>query len=275
MEKEALIPRVGVITDIRQDTPDVKTFRVVSTDGNKMFEHIPGQCAMLSVPGVGEAMISITSSPTVKEYMEFSVKKCGHLTSWLHSAEPGQQITVRGPYGNGFPVESDLQGKDLLFIAGGIGLAPLHSVINYVRAKAGNYGKIQVIYGARSKADLVDYHEILDEWLKDSSMEVNLTIDNEQPDWDGHVGFIPNYVKELNPDTGKTVLMCGPPIMIKFTLAALKELGFKEDQVYTTMELRMKCGIGKCGRCNIGPKYVCKDGPVFRFDQLDELPDEY
>ena len=275
MEKEALIPRVGVITDIRQDTPDVKTFRVVSTDGNKMFEHIPGQCAMLSVPGVGEAMISITSSPTLKEYMEFSVKKCGHLTSWLHSAEPGQQITVRGPYGNGFPVESDLLGKDLLFIAGGIGLAPLHSVINYVRAKPENYGKVQVIYGARSKADLVDYHEILDEWLKDPSTEVNLTIDNEQPDWDGHVGFIPNYVKELNPDTRKTVLMCGPPIMIKFTLAALKELGFKENQVYTTMELRMKCGIDKCGRCNIGPKYVCKDGPVFRFDQLDELPDEY
>ena len=117
--------------------------------------------------------------------------------------------------------------------------------------------------------------EILEEWESDPSVEVNLTIDNPQPEWDGHVGFIPNYVKELNPDTGKTVLMCGPPVMIKFTLAALKELGFKENQVYTTMELRMKCGIGKCGRCNIGPKYVCKDGPVFRFDQLDELPDEY
>ena len=275
MEKEALIPRVGVIAEIRQGTPDVKTFRVVSTEGEKMFEHIPGQCAMLSVPGVGEAMISITSSPTETYYMEFSVKKCGHLTSWLHAAEPGQQITVRGPYGNGFPVDTELKGKDLLFIAGGIGLAPLHSVINYVRAKPENYGKVQVVYGARSKADLVDYREILEEWESDPSVEVNLTIDNPQPEWDGHVGFIPNYVKELNPDTGKTVLMCGPPVMIKFTLAALKELGFKENQVYTTMELRMKCGIGKCGRCNIGPKYVCKDGPVFRFDQLDELPDEY
>lgn len=275
MEKEALIPRVGVIAEIRQDTPDVKTFRVVSTEGEKMFEHIPGQCAMLSVPGVGEAMISITSSPSETYYMEFSVKKCGHLTSWLHAAEPGQQITVRGPYGNGFPVDTELKGKDLLFIAGGIGLAPLHSVINYVRAKPENYGKVQVVYGARSKADLVDYREILEEWESDPSVEVNLTIDNPQPEWDGHVGFIPNYVKELNPDTGKTVLMCGPPVMIKFTLAALKELGFKENQVYTTMELRMKCGIGKCGRCNIGPKYVCKDGPVFRFDQLDELPDEY
>ena len=275
MNTETLIPKIGVVTDIRKDTPDIKTFRVVGRDGKKLFEHIPGQRAMLSVPGVGEAMISITSSPTETYYMEFSVKKCGHLTSWLHAAEPGQQITVRGPYGNGFPVDTELKGKDLLFIAGGIGLAPLHSVINYVRAKPENYGKVQVVYGARSKADLVDYREILEEWESDPSVEVNLTIDNPQPEWDGHVGFIPNYVKELNPDTGKTVLMCGPPVMIKFTLAALKELGFKENQVYTTMELRMKCGIGKCGRCNIGPKYVCKDGPVFRFDQLDELPDEY
>lgn len=275
MEQEALIPRVGVITEIRQDTPDVKTFRVVSTDGKKLFEHIPGQCAMLSVPGISEAMISITSSPTVKEYMEFSVKKCGCLTTWLHATEPGQMITVRGPYGNGFPVDTDFKGKDLVFIAGGIGLAPLHSVINYCRANAKDYGKLQVIYGSRSKQDLVDYKEILDEWCKDPNMEVNLTIDNPQPNWDGHVGFIPNYVKELNPDLRKTILMCGPPIMIKFTLAGLKELGFKENQVYTTMELRMKCGIGKCGRCNIGNKYVCKDGPVFRFDQLDELPNEY
>ena len=275
MEQEALIPRVGVITEIRQDTPDVKTFRVVSTDGKKLFEHIPGQCAMLSVPGVSEAMISITSSPTVKEYMEFSVKKCGCLTSWLHATEPGQMITVRGPYGNGFPVDTDFKGKDLVFIAGGIGLAPLHSVINYCRANAKDYGKLQVIYGSRSKQDLVDYKEILDEWCKDPNMEVDLTIDNPQPDWDGHVGFIPNYVKELNPDLRKTILMCGPPIMIKFTLAGLKELGFKENQVYTTMELRMKCGIGKCGRCNSGNKYVSKDGPVFRFDQLDELPNEY
>ena len=230
---------------------------------------------MLSVPGISEAMISITSSPTVKEYMEFSVKKCGCLTTWLHATEPWQMITVRGPYGNGFPVDTDFKGKDLVFIAGGIGLAPLHSVINYCRANAKNYGKLQVIYGSRSKQDLVDYKEILDEWCKDPNMEVDLTIDNPQPDWDGHVGFIPNYVKELNPDLSKTILMCGPPIMIKFTLAGLKELGFKENQVYTTMELRMKCGIGKCGRCNIGNKYVCKDGPVFRFDQLDELPNEY
>ncbi len=275
MNKEALIPYVGVVTDIRQDTPDVKTFRVVSPEGGKLFEHRPGQCAMLSVPGVSEAMISITSSPTNKEYMEFSVKKCGCLTQWLHAMEVGQMITVRGPYGRPFPVDDELAGKDLLFVAGGIGLAPLRSVINYVRDKRDQFGTVDIVYGSRSKDDLVDYREIVEEWQQTKDFHVHLTIDREQEGWDGHVGFVPNYVKELNPDLKKTVLMCGPPIMIKFTLAGLMELGFKREQVYTTMELRMKCGIGKCGRCNIGNKYVCKDGPVFRFDQLDELPSEY
>ncbi len=272
---ETLIPHIGVVTDVRIDTPDVKTFRVNALEGGKCFEHIPGQCAMLSIPGVGEAMFSITSSPTNEEYMEFSIKKCGCLTSWLHQMEVGQQITIRGPYGNGFPVESAFKGKDLLFVAGGIGLAPLRSVINYVRAHRENYGKVDIVYGSRSADDLVDYKEIIDEWMNEPDFNVWLTIDREQEGWDGHVGFVPNYVKELGFDTNKTVIICGPPIMIKFTLAGLMELGFNKTQVFTTMELRMKCGVGKCGRCNIGSKYVCKDGPVFRCDQLDELPDEY
>lgn len=275
MTEETLIPKLGVVTAIRTDTPDVKTFRIVSPEGGKPFEHIPGQCAMLSMPGVGEALFSITSSPTEHDFVDFSIKRCGCVTEWLHQMEVGQQITIRGPYGNGFPVDTELRGKDLLFIAGGIGLAPLHSVINYVRAHRAGYGKVQVIYGSRSKEDLVDYDEIVNDWIAGGDIEVNLTIDRPQDNWQGHVGFVPNYVKELNPDLSKTVLMCGPPIMIKFTLAGLMELGFSRTQIYTTMELRMKCGIGKCGRCNIGSKYVCKDGPVFRFDQLDELPDEY
>lgn len=273
--KEPLIPMIGVVTHIRVDTPDVKTFRVVGLDGKKPFLHIPGQCAMLSMPGVGEALFSITSSPTETDFLEFSVKKCGCVTQWLHAIEPGQQITIRGPYGNGFPVDTDFAGKDLLFIAGGIGLAPLHSVINYCRANRSNYGTIDVVYGSRSKADLVDYQEILDVWCNEAGINVHLTIDNAQPDWDGHVGFVPNFVKELKPDTSKTVVMCGPPVMIKFTLGGLMELGFDRTNTYTTMELKMKCALGKCGRCNIGSKYVCKDGPVFRFDQLDALPDEY
>ena len=273
--QEPLMPKIGVVTDIRIDTPDVKTFRVVTPDGRKAFDHKPGQCAMLSIPGVGEAMFSITSSPTNTEYMEFSIKKCGCLTDWLHAMEPGQQITIRGPYGNGFPVDTEFVGKNMLFIAGGIGLAPLRSVINYVRNYRDRYGKIDIVYGSRSKDDLVDYNEIISEWASDEGVQVHLTIDREQEGWDGHVGFVPNYVKELGFDTDKTAILCGPPIMIKFTLQGLMELGFDKTQVYTTLEMRMKCGIGKCGRCNVANKYICKDGPVFRFDALDELPDEY
>ncbi len=277
MNNNALIPTIGVVTSIRRDTPDVKTFTVVRADTGTgvCFKHMPGQCAMLSIPGVGEAMFSITSSPTCTDHMEFSIKKCGCLTSWLHQMDVGQQITIRGPYGNGFPVEGDLKGKDLIFIAGGIGLAPLRSVINYVRANRDNYGTVDVVYGARSAEDLVDIDEIQNEWTKTPGVNVHLTIDRAQEGWDGHVAFVPAFVTELGFDPNKTVLVCGPPVMIKFTLKALMEQGFKRNNVYTTMELRMKCGVGKCGRCNIGDKYVCKDGPVFRFDQLDELPNEY
>ncbi len=273
--KEPLIPSIGVVTDIRIDTPDVRTFRVVTPNGVKPFDHMPGQCAMLSMPGVGEAMFSITSSPTNTEYMEFSIKKCGCLTEWLHAMEVGQQITIRGPYGNPFPVDTEFKGKNMLFIAGGIGLAPLRSVINYCRHYRENYGIIDIVYGSRSMQDLVDYKEIIDEWATDAGVNVHLTIDREQPEWNGHVGFVPNYVKELGFNTDRIAILCGPPIMIKFTLAGLIELGFDKSQVYTTLEMRMKCGIGKCGRCNVGSKYICKDGPVFRFDELDELPDEY
>ena len=275
MINETLIPKIGVITDIRKDTPDVKTFRVVGTDGKKLFEHMPGQCAMVSVPGVGECMFSITSSPTNQEYMEFSIKKCGCVTTVLHALEVGAQVTVRGPYGKNFPVEGDFKGKDLLFIAGGIGLAPLRSVINYVRHYRENYGKVVIVYGARSADDLVDFEEIQTEWKNEPNFEVYLTIDRPQEGWDDHVGFVPAYVKELGLDKNMTAVLCGPPIMIKFTLQGLLELGFEKSRVYTTLELRMKCGVGKCGRCNVGDKFVCKDGPVFRMTELDELPDEY
>ncbi len=272
---DTLIPKIGVITEITQQTPDVKTFRVNAPEGGKLFEHLPGQCAMISVPGVGEAMFSITSSPTNKDYQEFSIKKCGVLTDYLHTMEVGEELTVRGPYGNNFPVETELKGKNLLFIAGGIGLAPLRSVINYVIDNRQNYGTVDILYGSRSMDDLVGLKEIQQVWAKEEGINVHLTIDREQEGWSGHVGFVPSFLKEIGFENNKTALVCGPPIMIKFVLQALEEMGFSKEQVYTTLELRMKCGVGKCGRCNIGSKYVCKDGPVFRCDEIDELPDEY
>ena len=273
--RDTLIPKVGVITDIRDETPDVKTFRVNAPEGGKLFEHMPGQCAMLCCPGVSEAMFSITSSPTNKEYQEFSIKRCGELTSFLHTLQVGDEITVRGPYGNHFPVEDKLKGKNLLFIAGGIGLAPLRSVINYCLDNREDYGTIDVLYGSRSADDLVRRDELENVWSKAPDVNVHLTIDRPQEGWDGHVGFVPAYLKEVGFTADKIALVCGPPIMIKFVLQSLTEMGFTREQVYTTLELRMKCGIGKCGRCNIGTKYVCKDGPVFRLDEIDELPNEY
>lgn len=272
---DTLIPKIGILTDIRQETPDVKTFRVNAPEGGKLFEHMPGQCAMVCVPGISEGMFSITSSPTNKEYQEFSIKQCGILTDYLHGMSVGDEIMVRGPYGNNFPVETKLKGENLLFIAGGIGLAPLRSVINYVLDNRGNYGTVDILYGSRSAADLVQLNEIQEVWAKTPGVNVHLTIDREEDGWSGNVGFVPTYLKELGFTTDKTALVCGPPIMIKFVLGALEELGFSKDQVYTTLELRMKCGVGKCGRCNIGSKYVCKDGPVFRCDEVEELPDEY
>lgn len=272
---DMLVPVPAVVTEIRTETPDVKTFRVVGLDGTNCFDHMPGQCAMLTIPGVGEAMFSITSSPTETSYKDFSIKRCGVFTDYLHTIEPGQEIGIRGPYGKPFPVDTEFKGQNLLFIAGGIGLAPLHSVINYVRAHRDNYGTVDIIYGSRSADDLVDFDEIKNVWEKEDGINVYLTIDREQESWDGHVGFVPSYLKELGFENNKTAIICGPPIMIKFVLQALLEMGFDKTQVYTTLELKMKCGIGKCGRCNVGSKYVCKDGPVFRFDELDELPDEY
>jgi NAD(P)H-flavin reductase len=207
--------------------------------------------------------------------MEFSVKRCGAVTEYLHSLEVGCEIGVRGPYGNNFPVDDVLKGKDLLFIGGGIGLAPIRSVINYVMDNRKDYGKVDILYGSRTPGDLVFQEDIFENWPSMPNTEVHLTVDRQEDGWEGHVGFVPSYVKEIGFDTNKVALLCGPPIMIKYTLQTLMEIGFKKDQVYTTLELKMKCGVGKCGRCNIGDKYVCKDGPVFRCDEIDELPDEY
>ena len=274
-KSDMLIPTVAVITKIVEETSDVKTFTIVDKNGDKAFSHKSGQCAFLSVPGISEAMFSITSAPTNELAMEFSIKRCGKLTDYLHTLKVGDQLTIRGPLGNPFPIDDVFVKKDMLFIAGGIGLAPVRSVINYVFDKRDDYGSIDILYGARSKDDLVFKEEIMDIWPKMSNTNVYLTIDKPQDDWAYNVGFVPNYLKELNFSKDKTVVVCGPPIMIKFVLKALMELGFTKEQVYTTLELRMKCGIGKCGRCNIGSKFVCVDGPVFRCDQIEELPEEY
>jgi len=269
-----LMPQQATILDITEETPDIKTLRVVGKKGLP-FDFMPGQCAMLSVPPVGEAIFSITSSPTCRECLEFSIKDVGSVSGALHCLTPGRHIGIRGPYGNGFPVDK-MKGKDLLFIGGGIGLAPLRSLIGYCFAHRQDFGHIDIVYGARSPADLIRKSEVRETWPEEPDTGVYLTVDAEFPDWDGNVGFVPSYVSELafTPEN-RVAVTCGPPIMIKFVLQALDKLQFSPEQVITTLEMRMKCGVGKCGRCNLGPVYVCKDGPVFSLAELNALPAEY
>lgn len=267
-----LVPHVGRIIKIVEETPDTKTFHV-TTEKGKPFTPMPGQLAMFSLLDVGEAMFSVTSQGP--EHLELAIKKVGTLTEALHEAEEGQTVGIRGPYGNGFPLEM-MQGKDLLFIGGGIGLAPVRSLINYTIEHREDYGRLWIIYGARSPADLCFKDDLFNNWPKVKDCRVDVTVDKGDADWKGHEGFVPAFVEELGPKPeGMVAITCGPPIMIKFVLQSMEKLGFTDEQIITTLEMRMKCGIGKCGRCNLGSNYICLDGPVFTLAQLKQMPSEY
>ena len=269
------IPYSAEIKDVRRETDGerpIKTFKVVFKEKKvkDSFNQKPGQCAMVGIPGVGESMISICSSPTQKGYLQFSIMKMGKVTTALHSLEKNDIVTVRGPYGNAFPV-NDWKGKKILTIGGGIGQAPLRPIINYVLDNRKDYESLDIIYGARSPEDLVFLKEIK-KLQKGKDANVYLTVDKEARGWKGNIGFVPQYLLGLKPLPENTIaITCGPPIMIKFVLQNLVELGFGDDQIYTTLENRMKCGIGKCGKCNVGNVYVCKDGPVFSYAQYKQL----
>jgi NAD(P)H-flavin reductase len=239
----------------------------------RAFNFEPGQVGQLSVLGVGESTFVINSPPTRKDYLQFSVMKVGELTGRLHRLKAGDQIGVRAPLGNAFPYES-MKGKNIVFIGGGIGMAPLRTLLLFMLDNRADYGDITLLYGARSPRDMAYGYEV-EEWLQRKDMHTVLTVDNGTPEWKHKVGLIPNILREINPSPENTVAVtCGPPIMIKFTVQALQELGFNDEQVVTTLEKRMKCGVGICGRCNIGTSYVCKDGPVYTLAQLKQLPAE-
>ena len=268
-------PELGTVTKIIDETPIIKSFQVILNDPEKMkkFTFEPGQVGQLSLFGVGESTFVINSPPTRMEYLQFSVMKAGEVTNALHEVAEGDQVGVRAPLGNWFPYEQ-MKGKKILFIGGGIGLAPLRTLILFMLDNRADYADITIIYGARTPNDLC-YKDELKEWEARTDLNLILTVDAEFPGWDKRVGLVPNVLKEIAPSPENTVaITCGPPIMIKFTLQALSALKFNDEQIITTLEKRMKCGIGICGRCNIGSMYVCKDGPVFSLTQLKELPAE-
>ena len=267
-----LVPLACKVININSETPDVKTFRVQAADGKKPFSPMPGQLAMLSILGVGEGMFSITAQED--DYLEFAIKKTGMLTDALHELTVGESVALRGPYGNFFPFEGS-KGKDMLFIGGGIGLAPVRSFIRYAFGNRADYGKIDILYGSRSYDDLVFKEDLFENWPKEPDTKLHITVDKGSPGWEGNVGFVPPYLEEcaFSPDN-RVAVLCGPPIMISLCLKSLEKMGFSDEQIVTTLEMRMQCGIGKCGRCNIGSKYVCIDGPVFTNAELKQLPDE-
>lgn len=266
------------VEEIIDETPDTRTLKLTFRDEKvaESFDFKAGQFGEYSVFGAGECTFCIASAPTRKGYIECSFKATGKVTDALRELNIGDTMGFRGPYGNNFPLE-DMEGSNILFVAGGIGLAPVRCVIWNTLDLRDKFKDVTIVYGARSVSDLV-YKRELEDWQKRDDVKLWKTVDpgGETPDWDGEVGFVPAVVEKAKPKANNTyAVVCGPPIMIKFTLPVLRKLGFPDDKIYTTLENRMKCGLGKCGRCNIGPYYVCKDGPVFTAKQLGELPAEF
>jgi NAD(P)H-flavin reductase len=270
-------PAVMKIVATRDEAPGVRTMRLEFQDPLELekFKQVyrTGMFGLYGIYGEGESTFCVASPETRNDYIECTFRKSGRVTAALASAEIGDLMTFRGPYGNRFPIE-EFHGKNLLFIAGGIALPPTRSVIWSCLDQRDKFGKITIVYGARTVADLV-YKQELEEWEKRDDVELVLTVDpgGETPDWKHRVGFVPAILEEAAPSAGNcAAVLCGPPIMIRFTLASLKKLGFEEENVYTTLENRMKCGIGKCGRCNVGSVYVCKEGPVFTAAEVSAMP---
>ncbi len=272
---------IKVTTEV--DTGEIKTFRLafVNKEDEERFDYLPGQFAELSIYGKGESPIGIASSPTQKGYIEFTVQRAGtvvpgQVTSALHDLEEGAIIGIRGPLGHPWPLEF-LEGKNIVVVGGGFAFTTLRSLVNYMiyEENRRRFGKISIIYGARLPG-LLCYKDELALWGKRDDLGLCVTVDKGNEAWEGREGFVPAICKDVAPCAENAVaVICGPPIMIKYTLPVFFNLNFSKENILTSLEMRMKCGIGKCGRCNVGSKYVCNDGPVFSLAELDALPRDF
>ncbi|MBI5237890.1 MAG: FAD/NAD(P)-binding protein [Deltaproteobacteria bacterium] len=272
------LPSLVTIEDIYEETPDVRSFRLVFRDEHTRdsFDFRAGQFGLYSAFGLGESTFCIASPPTRKGFFQCTFRKTGRVTSGLFDLSVGDTMGFRGPYGNHFPID-EWKGKNIVFIAGGIGMPPVRSVIWNCLDKREEFGDITVVYGARTVSDLV-YKNELKHWQERPDMTLITAVDpgGQTPDWTGKVGFVPTVLEDALPKAENTVAVtCGPPIMIKFVLNALNKLGFRDEDVYTTLENKMKCGVGKCGRCNVGDVYICKEGPVYSAAEIKKMYNDF
>jgi NAD(P)H-flavin reductase len=265
-------PVLGTLVDVRELADEIKLFRI-GLNGED-FDYHPGQFAFVSAFGVGEAPFGLASTTTRSSDLEFAINRVGTVTAALHTLEPGAVVGVRGPLGNSFPLDG-LKGRDLVVLGGGIGGAPLRPVIHTILDNRSQFGRLTILWAAR-KPSLLVFTEEYEEWAAAQDTELHLTVDEGDADWSGNVGLITQLLEQVAPSPeNSTAIICGPPIMIRFAVLGLRNLGFADEQMLMTLEAKMKCGIGKCGRCNMGHKFVCLDGPVFSYTEVSRFLESF
>jgi len=266
LKESEYIVKLGKIVSAKILTGLEKYFEIELPNGESL-DHEPGQFVMVSIPGVGDAPISVSSSPTKRRTFELVVRKAGKLTEALHKLDAGATVGIRGPFGRGFPVQT-LEGNDLLFVAGGLGIVPLRSLINFVIDNRRDFGKVNILLGCKTPKDMLFGDEV-DQWAQRLDVNFNCTVDKTDPAWKGNVGLITSLIPGVNLEPVRTFsVVVGPPIMYKFVISELLKKGIPEQQIILSLERHMKCGVAKCGHCQIGKYYCCKDGPVFSYDQI-------
>ena len=264
--ESSYVVKKGKIIKTKQMTEMEKYFEI-ALPGKEDLNHQPGQFVMVSIPGVGEAPISISSSPTKHHSFELVVRNAGKLTSVLHKMDAGDVVGIRGPFGRGFPTRI-LEGNDLLFVAGGLGIVPLRSLINYVIDNRRDFGKVNILLGCKTPKDML-FNDEIQQWWERLDVNFNCTVDKSDPDWKGNVGLITSLIPGVTLDAARTFsVVCGPPIMYKFVIQELLKKKIHERQIILSLERHMKCGVGKCGHCQIGEYYCCQDGPVFTYEEI-------